>query len=497
MISKQKLFWPISLGIALIFQALFFKFNAGLNYLIFTLLLLSVLRFYIKPQSYSNTFKLVLLLVVAVTFSVVFANTTYSIFIYWIFAIILISVAGYSRIKHIELTPLLLLNGFESLANSVKNNRQVKFTERSMPYIKFIFLPIFTIIILLWLYALSNTLFAESLTSIADYISDFFAKISFARFFFTLLGLLIAVIFLSNKPVNSIITLDEKINSHLIRVKSSFKKVGVLSKLLLRKKQVAIVTFIILNIMIAWLNYLDIENIWIGFKWDGGFLKSMIHEGTNMLIFAILISIGITLFYLSSNLVFLKNNRLFYGLLIVWLLQNILMAVSVSIRNTIYIEHFSLAYKRIFVYFFLLACIVGLLSIIFKIIYKRSISFLISVNSISVLVIVLISSAFNWDKIMAKYNFENYKKSFVHFNFLVDLNNSALPLLIKSDAELNKIYENQSKQFPFVREKEFDLIDYQTKIEKQKNEFLIYWKTKSILEWNYPEYVAYNELLKK
>lgn len=494
MITKQSLFWPISIGIAFIFQTLFFSMTAGLNYAVFTMLLLSVLMFYIKPKSYSHTFKFILLLYVSVTVAVIFAHTVYSIFIYWIFTTMLISVACYSKIIHVELAPLLFINGLESFFSSRKDNGDIKLSGKLKPFVKFIFLPFFTILILLWLYSFSNPLFHKSISKVMEHLINALQRISFPRIFFTLLGLVMAIIFISNRPSDSTINADTGIKHHLIRIRKRVLKFGGLNKLLLRKKQVAVAAFIILNAMIGWLNYLDITNIWTNFNWDGGFLKDMVHEGTSMLIVAILISIGITLFYLKSNLVFIKNNSFFYGLLILWLMQNILMAISVSIRNTIYIEHFSLAYKRIFVYFFLLACVVGLLSIIYKIVFRRSISFIISVNSISVLAILLISSCFNWDKIIAKHNFENYKQSFVHYKFLASLNNSALPYLLKSKAELDTIYLNQADKFPFVRGREYDEIDYQYLIEKRKTEFIAAWKSKNMLEWNYPESVAFIEL---
>lgn len=406
----------------------------------------------------------------------------------------LVSVACYSKIKHVELAPLLFINGLESFFSSRKDDGEIKLSGKLKPFVKFIFLPFFTILILLWLYSFSNPLFHKSISKVMEHLISVLEKISFPRIFFTLLGLVMAIIFVSNRPSDSTINADNGIKHDLIRIKKRVLKFGGLNKLLLRKKQVAVVAFIILNAMIAWLNYLDITNIWTNFTWDGGFLKEMVHEGTTMLIVAILISMGITLFYLNSNLVFIKNNRFFYGLLILWLMQNILMAVSVSIRNTIYIEHFSLAYKRIFVYFFLLACVTGLLSIIYKIVFRRSISFIISVNSVSVLAILLISSCFNWDKIIAKYNFENYKESFVHYKFLARLNNSALPYLLKSKDELDTIYSTQAHKFPFVRGKEYEEIDYQSVIEKRNEEFMAHWRSKNFLEWNYPEYVAYREL---
>jgi len=492
--SKPISFWPIALITAFIFQAIFFNISPGINYGIFTAIISLLIFYFHRSKPFSMPFMLLLGLNYITTFSVIFSNTTYSVFIYWIIALLLICTAGYSEIRHLQFIPDMLLRGFESLLSIPFYSQPKNKGNKTAAFIQFSIFPLIIIIVLLSIYASSNSQFAESLSWLTEFIKNIFSKISLGRVLLAFFGLVLALILIHNTPDIKILSADQNIQKMLIRVKKKLLNIKGLTRILLTKNRVAIVSFVILNLMIAWLNFLDIKHIWLNFSWDGGLLKSMVHEGTYLLIFAILISIGITLFYLRSNLVFLKDNRLFHLLIIAWLVQNIILAGSVWVRNTIYIEHFSLAYKRIFVYYFIIACVIGLVSIIYKIIYRRSLDHIISLNSISVISLLVLSAVFNWDRIIAKYNFEHSDKAFVHYDFLVDLNNSALPFLIKTDEEMDSIYVKQKALFPFVTEKEYVNINYSKKIAQKRAEFIQNWEHKHWLEWNYAEQKAYSSL---
>jgi hypothetical protein len=239
--------------------------------------------------------------------------------------------------------------------------------------------------------------------------------------------------------------------------------------------------------MILWLNLLDIKYIWLNFEWNGGFLKDMVHEGTYLLIIALLISVAVAIFYLNTNIVFFKNNQFFMGLIVFWLIQNLVMIVSVALRNTYYIHYFALAHKRIFVYFFLLACIVAILTIIYKAISFKNIFYLMKVNSFSVYVILLVSACFNWDVIIAKYNFSHYKSAFVHYSYLVELNDSALPYLVSDFEQIKAIDSAQVSQFKFSKSEEYKRTNYFLRLENRKKFFKEVWNEKTWLDWNYAE----------
>src|SRR5690606_3335407 len=88
-----------------------------------------------------------------------------------------------------------------------------------------------------------------------------------------------------------------------------------------------------------------------------------------------------------------------------WLAQNTILTISVLIRNLHYIDHFSLAGKRIGVVFFLAIVLFGIYSVFVKVKHQKSAFYLFKVNSLSVFVILLLSALPNWKQVIATYNF--------------------------------------------------------------------------------------------
>ncbi len=111
-----------------------------------------------------------------------------------------------------------------------------------------------------------------------------------------------------------------------------------------------------------------------------------------------------------------------------------------------------------------------------------------------VILMLVISSVFNWDIIIAKYNFSQSNRAYVHFDFLASLSYKALPYLEKPLAELTAIEKHQNNTFPLTRGLYIDAIEYKNRIEIKKADFKKQWETKSILSWNYPEFKAYQKL---
>ena len=499
---KRYLFNPTTLILAsaFFFYLLFSRNSAGINSVLISLYSIALFFALRKQNDKSERVKPVSWLLIAGLFasslSVVFAHTDFSIIIFWCCFFFFIGNFAYQNMKHLQFAILLSFQSLSLLPVTVlrrftfiRRKKKVDWTN----YIRFVFLPVFTIVILFVIYSYSNDLFFQSFQHLINRLGEFLNTISFDRILFFLLGVLIFTICFIEISSSKIIISDSLLSMNLERKKrKSFFQ--TLNRLLYRKKQMAIFLFFILNLMIFWLNYLDISHIWFNFQWDGGYLKEMVHEGTYLLIVAILISIAVSVYYLNSNILFMKDNRLFKTLVIVWLIQNAIMIASVSIRNSYYIEYFALAYKRIFVYFFLAMCLIGLASIIYMIYRRKSIAFLLSLNSISVYLIIILSACFNWDGIIARYNFAHYNQSFVHFNFLIDLNDSALADMNYTEDQLSQIKMVQSRKFSFSGDIEYANLNFTESIRKRKEQFKSRWEKSNFLEWNYPESRAYQRL---
>jgi hypothetical protein len=485
MSSKQKSLLLL-IGLGVLFQSLFYHHGMGLNTVVFSAAVL-ILMFLFRKQPATHLSILLVVGFCLATLSVITGHTGYSLIIYWISFLLLMAAIVFPTLRYLQFAPGIVLSSVLQLPHvllSLSPKQQHK--GRLGSWLKFVLLPCILFCVLLGLYAASNTFFNDSIQKALDQLSTLFEDFSFGRIAFALFGFGLGGFFLIQELSEKLLTKHTHANPDLKRTRKR-SNLKHLSRLLLRKQQVAIVFFVLINLMAFWLNILDIKHLWINFSWDGGYLRDMVREGTYMLIAAILISMGISLYYLNSNLVFMKNHSLFQTLITVWLAQNMLMVISVAFRNGYYIEYFGLAYKRIFVYFFLAACVVGLVSIIYKSLRFKSVTYLVAVNALSVYLICVTAACFNWDAIIARYNFNHYKTSFVHYEFLISLNNAALPYLPTDTTILNQIDDKQLKRFSFSSSGAYQKINFSETIETRKQYFKETWKEYSWQDWNLPE----------
>ena len=173
------------------------------------------------------------------------------------------------------------------------------------------------------------------------------------------------------------------------------------------------------------------------------------------------------------------------------------MTISVIIRNYWYITYFGLAYKRIAVLFFLILAIIGLITIIIKITNKKSIYYLLRINSYSLLLVLVLSSFVDWNIIIAKYNFLNADKSFIEYRFMGSiLEPSALPYTIKTKEELKRIDSLQIKTMPFNTQDNYfwDSDTYYHELLIKKAEFINNYQSQNPLEWNLSDYLTYKRI---
>ena len=110
----------------------------------------------------------------------------------------------------------------------------------------------------------------------------------------------------------------------------------------------ALIVFTLLNLLLLVVNVLDINWIWFDFEVPLEFsLKQFVHEGTYLLIFSILLSMMLVLYFFRSSLNFYPKKKALVVLGKIWIIQNMVLAFSVFIRNYHYIDYHGLAGKRI------------------------------------------------------------------------------------------------------------------------------------------------------
>ena len=449
-------------------------------------------------------------------------HSTISFFTSIVFLFISAGVILEPRFKALHISGLMsLVHSVQSQLAFIKGITQGVFGQgvqyRKARTVLSVAIPVLVIVAFGLIYEAANPIFEGVMAGIHTRFEQFFTwlweRIDPDTFWTFIAGLLIANFILLN-------TLSNTLKSHVSSLTEVLARNKVRRSTLLPKRMMGlkmelkngVIMLIGLNALLLAINVIDINWVWFGFEFEGEYLKQFVHEGTSMLIFSIMLSMAVVLFYFRGNLNFYKSNGTLKILTYAWIIQNMVLVLSVAIRNYWYIHYYGMAYKRIGVFLFLLATLIGLLTVLMKVKNINSSHFLLRWNSASVLGVLLLMSCFNWDIIIAKYNFEHSDRAFVHLNFMSELTEKALPYLQKTDQELAMIEQHNQEMLQIYdvldndggsssslsresyRRLYMSPSDYQEKVAYETKIFKSDHESKHWLEWNYADHKAFNLL---
>lgn len=485
--------------IAVIFPMLFHHQQAGVNLLLFDVLILALLS-WSGRASFSNTLSIMLFAGVVISgVAVILYGSAMSVAVN---VISLILLSGLLAAPYLSVLANGFLTTFISLFTapfnyirqlgslSGTNNR----SRMLLRYIGYTVVPVIVLVIFISLYSAASPYFNRITGNFVHVLNVFFTNlftwIHPETFWLAVAGFVIAVILFYGKMSGFFDLPGEAGVQDLSRIKRWYKgsPVGLRTEL-----RTAILMFGLLNVVLVVMNALDLWYVWINFKWDGGFLKQFVHEGTWLLILSIVISMILVLWYFRGNLNFYPKNRTLILLTRVWIAQNLFLALSVAMRNFWYLHYFNLAYKRIWVYAFLILVIVGLITVLIKVNKRKTLKYLLVRNSVYAYIVFTALSLLNWDVVIAKFNVNRAEKAFYHTDFMAYLNNSALPVLIMDEQKLNRVSEAQSKMFTF-HENYMTFEDYNKTLQWRKEQFLKEYPETHWLSWNLADWNAYRKL---
>lgn len=486
---------------SILFTFLFYENLIGLNLLLFNVFVIGSLYFLKKLTLKSKLEFAILSGTILSGLMVVIYNSSLAIAVNLISLFLLAGVLLLPKIRNlIYASGLSIINAimaqgsFYRLLQDLSEKR--KGLKLILKYLKIIILPLLIVFIFLLIYKASNPFFSEYVDLVANkidqWVTAIFEHVNVPLLMTWVLGLVVCNYLFLGKAETTISGFERKGNMQMIRQRKkpffSFKTTGIKTEL-----RIAVIMFVLLNLLLFIVNMFDIFEVWFSFEWNGHYLKQFVHEGTYLLIFSILISLALTLYYFRGNLNFYNKNKALQILAYIWLFQNAILTISVGIRNFWYINYFALAYKRIGVIFFLIFTLISIFLVYQKIKKKKSTYYLFSNNALALYILLVSMSVFNWDTIIAQYNFSHYKSAFVHLDFLAKLSDKTLPYLDKSQQQLEEIVQLQQKQFHF-EEKFLSSSEYYRIIQLRKKVFEEEWEKTNWLEWNLADQRAYNQL---
>lgn len=317
-------------------------------------------------------------------------------------------------------------------------------------------LPLLALVVFQTLFAIANpqygALSARLWAVLGEWLDELLAAVSVPHLLFLGLCGVAAAGALVVVPVHFFLDHESRFGEFVRRQRDRVASFGVRQPrfghsdrgpLDLRKEWLAaVVSFGLLNALLLVVNAVDIHWLWFGFEAAPGFdLTQFVHEGTYVLIFSILLAAGIMLWFFRRNLNFYQRGlpALRWGATL-WVVQNVVLAVSVGLRNYYYIEATELAYKRIGVYGFLVLTLFGLGTVLLKIWQRRSAFSLVRLNSWAAYAVLLLLAAGNWEIWIAEYNLQP-RFARLNIGFLLTMPPRVLPVVAAREALIDHAKE--------------------------------------------------------
>jgi len=502
----------------LLFTFLFWEERLALNLLIYSIYLL--VTTFINPDVVKSTkLKIYCLAHLLAAGLVVVNNSDLSIATYYISLLLFIGFSHNQQIRTIFTAFLAsILQIITVPFNTIKHLSQISIGNVSLKpiftLIKYIFIPIIIVILFSCLYAAASNVFAHyaeaTLTNIGDFLDHilhfFFKDLSFERIMHLCFGLVLTGGLLLAFFDKSLEIAELKCKEQLVRIRRSlghktiwYNIVETFTGNLLTRKMalkteyiVGIISFAALNLLLLMLNTIDITTLWFGYEPTGNF-SGELHQGTNSLIFSIIMAMAVILYYFRGNLNFYHKSKTLRALAYAWMVQNFILIISVFIRDGYYIEFHGLTHKRIGVLVFATLCIIGLATVYFKVAKQKTIFYLFKVNGNIWFALLLTFTFINWDVLIVKYNLNHVDTISIDPYYLTSLSEKTLPFLDKNRAKIHPSINNDSEVAKIDRPEEALMRKLDERIGYFKERYeKSGWLSWNLQDWNTAEYFGLN-----
>ncbi len=420
---------------ALLFSFLFYKQNPGVNFLIFNLFLIFFTAWIRPAVLFSGRYISTALGSIITALAVFWWGSVLATISNIISLALLCIFASGEEISPIPALCLSAWSAFTSFFQVIVRKLTgpipaIGLHSRYKSKVLIWFVPILFVFLFFVLYRASDPLFMDFTKDInLDFITVDWILFLFAG------GYLLTGFYFPH-GVQAFAERETQLSNTLENIPSETSKLNTVQSELLSGK----ILFTLLNIMILLVNIIDFNhNISVQPLPQGMTLSEYLHQGIGTLIISIFVAIGLILFYFRKELNFISNNRFLKTLVYIWIFQNALLILSNIFRNSEYISEYSLTYKRIGVYVYLILCLIGLITTLIKTAKMRSNWYLLRVNPWLFFIVIVLSSTMNWDQVLTDYNLNATKKNHKQpdISYLLSLSDPDYAKLMKIADEEN------------------------------------------------------------
>ena len=281
-------------------------------------------------------------------------------------------------------------------------------------------IPILFFLFFFWIYSMGSSIFSEVYLYELDIDSWFFVVAGLAFYFsFGYWNFSGAKFFLRRNQFLQ--------NDFSVRVKNQKFKPFLEFLDLDSERKIGVLTFVLLNLLL--LVFILVFNYEQFFQVDTNRLANLsadTHSRVNVVILSIVMAVLLLMLYFKSYFNFDDKSLLLKKLAKMWIVLNSLLVLSALIKNTEYIYHWGLTYKRLGVYAFLILSVIGLIFTYLKIEHRKTNFYLFNQMIWYFYGTLLLCSFVNWGYLGTIYNIKVQKISDFDAVYRFDFNDSLL-----------------------------------------------------------------------
>jgi len=440
---------------SLVFLVLFYNESIGLNLSLFGLTLLLLIVYRNLKEFKSRTPQIL----AATSFLSCLAFAWYGDFVSFLAIFVSLTFLQIKvndpYLKMVQSVPIAILNGFSSSIRIFYFSQWLPERKIGSNYLKILIAYIFIPVLFLGLFFLVYSFGSNTFSSV---FTNYSLDIEFLPLILTtFLGFYISFSFWNYFVPEVCVNLNHKLDNEFkpeeIKLSNTFHFLDVDFE-----RKSGEITLVLLNILllvfIATYNYeqffqeVSVAN-----------LSQEIHERVNAIIFSIIMALGVLLFYFKGGFNFDPKSKNMKLLAKVWLVLNGILILSAVIKNSEYILHQGLTYKRLGVYAFLGLSVVGLVCAFIKIQNQKKNAYLFNQMIWYFYGLILLCSYFNWGNFITKYNIAVEKGTSESFLHRLDYNDA---IYLKMYPEGDAYYHFESNDtIYYYRTKEEKVIEHQ------------------------------------
>ncbi len=357
-------------------------------------------------------------------------------------------------------------------------------------YLSLSIIPLLLIIIFGALFRAGNPVFKEWSQKVLDEIASYLPNYDLSWFAFMFLGLLILrIVFIKGKDFYLLLPEGNYVVRKFSKYKRIFKVLG-----LKREYQMALMVFFSLNLLLLVVNLIDIRWFWFGFEMPQGFsLKEFLHEGVWALIMSLVLATAVSLYFFRGNLNFYPRNKFLQALAQLWVVQNMILAISVFLRSWYYIDFHGLASGRILVIALLSLVFFALVLLFVKIRTARNASFLVRWTSVYLGFLLGLCSLVNWDSMILKFNLDHGRLNEIDVDNYLYLHPRVYPEILKRLPRIEEQIEAHNENAKVWISVE-SIEEFQERLQKRIDRFIAAEEEQKWPAWNYAEAQAFAQL---